>query len=465
MQDIPSLSAEQIAKLVRDKDVSVLDVVDAQILHMERVNPALNAVVDVMGDSRARAIAMDQQHPGPDAPPLWGVPVTVKSNVDQTGYANSNGLVALKDNICTEDSPLVANLQAAGAVIIGRTNTPELSLRWFTSNPLHGATRNPRNPALTPGGSSGGAAAAVAAGIGAIGHGNDLGGSLRYPAFCCGVTKIRPSMGRVPAFNPSAKAERAPIASAMSVQGPIARRVADLRLGLHAMARRSALDPMWSNATRGRRDDHRPLRIGYARDLYADGPEDPAIAQSMEDALSALRACGVDTARIEMPKADRAAELWGELLFAETDLLMGDLIRESTAPAFQQMFAGYLDAFRRLDFAGYLKGMGERVAIQRDVARMFEKIDLFLMPTSMSGPFEHDLDFAAPEKLGQIIAAQRPLYLVNLLGLPSVALPTGMADGTPVGVQLMGPMHSDDFVLDVAERLENELGTLGLARI
>ena len=448
MPEIPSLTATQSAQMLRSKDLSVLEVIDAHMQHLERVNPALNAVVDVVEHVDELARKMDRAHPGADAPPLWGVPVTVKSNVDQIGHANSNGLPALKNNVCAAD-----------------TNTPELSLRWFTSNPLHGVTRNPRNLALTPGGSSGGAAAAVAAGIGTIGHGNDLGGSLRYPAFCCGVASIKPSMGRVPAYNPSAVAERPPITAAMSVQGPIARNIADVRLGLNALARRSVLDPMWTNAVHSRRSDNTPVRDGYSKDLYADGPNDAAITKSMNDALGAFRTAGIETVEIDMPRADRAVALWGELLFAETELMMGDLINSSTSPAFKQMYSGYVDAYSRLDFASYIAGCSERAGIRRDVAALFDEVDLFLMPTSMSVPFENDYDFKCPEKLPEIIAAQRPLQLVNFLGLPSVALPTGMTSDIPVGVQLMGPMHSDAFVLDVAEVLEGELGTLGLAQI
>jgi amidase len=162
--------------------------------------------------------------------PLHGVPVTVKINVDMCGHAITNGVVAFKDHRATDDSPVVANLRRAGAVIIGRTNTPAFSVRWFTENDQHGRTYNPWSRAHTPGGSSGGASSAVAAGMGAIAHGNDLAGSVRYPAYCTGVHGLRPSFGRVPAFLPSAKEERPLSMAMMSVQGPLARHVADLRL-------------------------------------------------------------------------------------------------------------------------------------------------------------------------------------------------------------------------------------------
>src|SRR5262249_8698497 len=151
--------------------------------------------------------------------PLHGIPVTIKENVDQVGLPTPNGIPAYTGLIASDDSPLVRNLLDAGAIVIGRTNTPEFSLRLTTDNPLRGRTKNPWTDAITCGGSSGGAGAATAAGIGCIAHGNDLGGSLRYPAYCNGVATVRPTMGRVPAFNSSQLAERPYLMQMMSVQG------------------------------------------------------------------------------------------------------------------------------------------------------------------------------------------------------------------------------------------------------
>jgi amidase len=164
---------------------------------------------------------------GDRLPPLAGVPVTVKVNVDQKGFATTNGLRIQKDLVAEQDSPVVANLRKAGAIIIGRTNTPAFSLHWFCRNSLHGHTKNPLNPAITPGGSSGGAAAATAAGIGAIGHGTDIAGSIRYPAYACGLHGLRPTLGRVPAINFSGP-DRHIGAQLMAVSGPLARTIADV---------------------------------------------------------------------------------------------------------------------------------------------------------------------------------------------------------------------------------------------
>jgi amidase len=174
---------------------------------MHAANPAINAiVVDLSAQAIEAARAADRAlAQGATPGKLQGVPVTIKINIDVEGQANSNGVVAFKDNIAPGDSPVTANLKKAGAIIIGMTNTPEFSMRGFTDNPLYGPTLNPWDSTITCGGSSGGAGASIASGIGAIAHGNDIGGSLRWPAYCNGIATIKPTQGRIPAFNPSAR--------------------------------------------------------------------------------------------------------------------------------------------------------------------------------------------------------------------------------------------------------------------
>lgn len=217
--------AVDMARGIRERVVSSREVVQASLDRMAQVNPKLNAVVVDLGPQAiADAEAADAALARDDTLGLLhGVPVSVKSNVDQRGQATSNGVVAFAKNIAQEDSPVVANLRKAGAVIVGRTNTPAFSMRWDTDNDLHGRTLNPWSAVHTPGGSSGGASASVAAGITPIAHGNDLAGSIRYPAYCTGIVGLRPSFGRVPAFNPSALVERSLSLQWMSVQGPLAR--------------------------------------------------------------------------------------------------------------------------------------------------------------------------------------------------------------------------------------------------
>src|ERR1700750_2223989 len=230
MQDLWRLSAKELAALIGTKKVSAMDAATAALARLDAVNPKINAVVDhrpedVLAHARGIDAAIAR---GEDAGPLAGVPVTVKVNIDQQGFATTNGLNLQRNAIAPANSPVVDNLRKAGAVILGRTNCPAVSYRWFTTNLIHGDTKNPRDPSITPGGSSGGAGAAVAAGIGAIAHGTDIAGSIRYPAYACGAHGLRPTMGRVAAFNPGLP-ERTIGPQLEAVSGPLARTINALR--------------------------------------------------------------------------------------------------------------------------------------------------------------------------------------------------------------------------------------------
>lgn len=458
MSEIIGWTAVETVKRLKARDVSAEEVCAAHLERSAAVNPSLNAIVDDVPDALDQARAIDAGTRAPGI--LHGAPITTKINTDQTGLVATNGLPSLAENIAPADAPVVANLKAAGAVIVGRTNTPEFSLRWFSSNPIHGTTLNPWDHNATPGGSSGGASAALAAGIGVIAHGNDLGGSVRYPAYCCGLAGLRPSLGRIPAFNPTAPAERAPMTAAMSVQGPLGRCVADVQLGLDAMRRFRAEDPSWSAATaNGRKRQDGPLRMAFLHE-----PFETATHAALQDAVArteaAARAAGIEIVEAALPMAEDAALLWGRLLATELIVTSEESMRDTGS----QDVLTWLDAlkapFGAFDLAGYMTGIAQRTTIQRAWAQMFETVDFVVMPTSLQPPFENDQDFKRPDTAADIIAAQKPLYVINLLGLPALALPTHVADGLPVGVQIVGPMHDDDAVLAAGALLELELGSV-----
>ncbi|MGQ3074804.1 MAG: amidase family protein, partial [Ferrovibrionaceae bacterium] len=243
--DLWRLDAATLATLIRNGVVSAREATAAALARLDEVNPALNAVVRPLhAEAMAAADAADRRRATGEAlPPLHGVPITIKVNIDQAGHPTDGGVVAYRDNVATQDNPVVANLRRAGGIIIGRTNTPCYSMRYDTDNALHGRTRNPWSAAHTPGGSSGGAGSAVASGIGAIAHGNDIAGSVRYPAYCNGVLGLRPTYGRIPSFNATAQGRATISASLMAVQGPLTRSVADMRLAFAAMAVPDPRDP------------------------------------------------------------------------------------------------------------------------------------------------------------------------------------------------------------------------------
>lgn len=457
MSEITSWSAVETVKALTSRKVSAVEVTQAHLARLDALNPSLNAIVQPVPEALERARDIDAGKI--DGGILHGAPVTTKINADQAGYPNTNGLPMNKDNIAPADSAVIGNLHAAGAVVIGRTNTPEMSLRWCTTNPLHGVTLNPWDKSVTPGGSSGGASASVASGIGTIAHGNDVGGSLRYPAYACGVVSIKPSLGRVPAFNPTAPT-RAPITTVMSTQGPIARSVADVRLGLAAMSKGTSSDANWSPARASYRVRSYDITVGLAPSPFA-AETHPHQLRAMEIAAQGLRDAGLKTREVDLPETALVSEVWGKLLFTENETISGEMIAKAGSPELKNWLHDFTQHFGGIcDLEGYMKCQMERIRLQRVYAQLFDEVDLVMMPTSLIPPFENDLDFKDPSKAGYLIDAQAPLYLVNLLGLPSVALPTHVQDGLPLGVQLMAPQYDDDFALDVAERLEGELGSI-----
>jgi amidase len=336
-------SATQIATATQDGNLTVIEATEAAIARMEEVNPDLNAVVENLADAaRAEAKALDASD-GPKGP-LHGVPVTIKINVDQKGHATSNGVPAFKDMIAPDDAPVVRNLKAAGAIVIGRTNTPEFSFRADTDNPLYGRTHNPWGHHVSAGGSSGGAGSAVMAGIGALAHGNDIGGSLRFPASANGAVTVKPGLGRVAAFNPSQKAERGLLAQSMSVQGLITRTAADLHLSMPALIAADPRDPFhvpvpWRGAPRSA-----PIRVAVSRDDFGFGLHSE-VATALDRAASALSDAGYAVETVEPPLARETGEVGYRALMGEVKALIGPDIHQCGSIGLNTIFEEYYRQF------------------------------------------------------------------------------------------------------------------------
>jgi amidase len=228
-------SAADIARGIRTRQISSVEATESCLDRISDVNSDVNALVEVTPvEALAMAEAADAAvRRGEALGPLHGVPLSIKVNTDQKGHATTHGVVAFKDAVAADDAPVTASLRASGAVFVGRSNTPAFSMRWITTNDLHGCTFNPWNASRSPGGSSGGAAAAVASGMVPLAQGNDVGGSIRYPAFACGVLGLRPTVGRVANWLPI-EPDMPPTFQYFVAQGPIARTVGDLRLALQA---------------------------------------------------------------------------------------------------------------------------------------------------------------------------------------------------------------------------------------
>ncbi|WP_233886861.1 amidase family protein [Paraburkholderia flagellata] len=453
------LSATEMSARVASRDVSSEELVESCLQRLEAVNPQINAIVDVLAQSALAAAQAADAAVGRGDPlgPLHGVPVTVKVNVDMAGCATTNGVVAFKDLVAREDSPVVANLRKAGAIIIGRSNAPAFSYRWFTDNELHGRTLNPWNAQLTPGGSSGGAAAAVAVGIGAIAHGNDLGGSIRHPAYACGVAGLRPTSGRVPAYNPTQARERTLAVQLASVQGPLARTVSDLRLALAAMAAPDARDPWCVPVAPGAVEPRFPARVAVCEELPGV-PTDATVADAVRRAARWLEEAGCIVEEVAPPRLNEACELWLNLVTTEALSGLAETIEASGDAAIRNAFGSQRRLASPFDLAGYVNALARRTGLLREWEAFFQRYPLLLMPVSCQRPFCIDEDQRGDAQMRSIIEAQSPLTATAILGLPGLAVPTGLSAGLPTGVQIVAGRFQETLCLAAGEAIEARAG-------
>jgi amidase len=455
-------SAVQTADALKAGEISSEEVVAAHVERMRAANPAINAVViDLSGPAIEAARAADRARAqGAELGPLHGVPITIKINIDVEGQANSNGVVALRDNIAPGDSPVTANFKRAGAIILGLTNTPEFSLRGFTDNPLHGLTLNPWDKTVTCGGSSGGAAASIASGIGTIAHGNDIGGSLRCPAAFNGVATIKPTQGRIPAFNPSAAVERPMMAQLMSTQGPIAREVADVRLALEVMSRRDPRDTWWVPAPLVGPPPARPIKVAVAK-LPSDMQTDPEVMALLGKAADHLADAGYEVSEVVPPDVSATWQLWCDLISTEIFTLQAGQMRELGSPDFNRSLDGLLALATILDGEGYMKAIAHRSRLLREWLLFLESYPLVLAPVSVRRTPGVNADLGGDEAVRAFFWNDtRFVSAISLLGLPVAVAPVGLAGGHPVGVQVIGSRYREDLCLDAAAAIEARVGVL-----
>lgn len=454
-------SAVDTAAAIASGMVSAVEVTEAHIAHMHAVNPKLNAVVVDLSDEALRAArAADKLRKGVDRGALHGVPITIKENVDYAGRPNPNGVPALMSVVAPSDSPVVRNLKKAGAIVLGLTNTPEFSFRGFTDNPLHGLTLNPWRPDITCGGSSGGAGSAVAAGIGTIAHGNDIGGSLRWPAHCNGVTTVKPTQGRIPAFNESATAERPMLAHLMSAQGPLARSVADVRLALGVMSQRDPRDPWWVPAPLEGPKPKGPVKVALAK-MPADINVHPSVTAALRQAADHLERGGYRVTEVEVPDINGVWQTWCDIITNETMALQEAKMLPVTSEDFHKAWGGIKAKANPLDMVGWMNATAARSSHIRAWQMFFEDYPVVLAPTSVQPTPGPRADTESPERTREIFWNDlRFISAINVLGLPGAVVPVALHDGKPVGVQLIAGRYREDLALDAAATIEKRVGML-----
>ncbi len=463
--DIWRFDATELAALTQAGELSAEEVISDALERMHQVNPSLNAVVDDLGtEALERASALDQaRRNGASVGPLHGVPVTIKVNVDQKNHATTNGVVALKDVIAPDDAPVVSNLHNAGAIVIGRTNTPEFSFRADTDNPLHGRTHNPWGRHISPGGSSGGAGAAVMAGIGALAHGNDIGGSLRFPAAANGAVTVKPGLGRVPAWNPSQKVERGMLAQSMSVQGLITRSAKDLHLSMPSLIAPDARDPFhvpmpW----RGAGPDV-PIKVAFTKNTfeYALHPE---VDKALSTAREALVDAGYIVEDIDPPDVFECGRIGYRALMGEVLTLMKNDIEAAGSQTIRDIFEVYFQEFPPIVGDELIQALAQRSHFARQWSLFMQEYPLVLSPFLPQPFFRPDRDTEGAEGVHEVLGCAVYSYAMNFLGLPAASVPARLAElpngPQPINVQIAARRWREDMAVDAAVAIEARVGQM-----
>lgn len=460
MAELWELSALDLAAQIRAGAASAGAAVESCINRIEAVNDKVNAVTVVYAEeARAAAAAADaRQATGVALPPLHGVPLGVKENIDVQGWPTTQGVPAFAETLAPQDAPIVAQLRQAGAIPLAATNMPDFALRWHTDSSLRGPTRNPWQAQRTPGGSSGGSAAALATGMLPLALGNDLGGSLRVPAQYCGVSSIRPSHGRVARASATMPGELPISFQLMYVEGPMARSPGDLRVALAACCHFDARDPWWAPAPLAEPTGDLPT-VAVTTNPGGLGV-DPQVADGVRKAADALADAGYPLAEVDPPEVAHALETWQKLLFSETRSLLFDTIEQFSMPAATDSLKLCETFVPVLDKHGLTGTFAERTRLFRQWLEFFQRYPLLLGPVSTEPPFHLGADLESAERSKRLMASMRLVVAANLMGLPVAVTPVGVADNLPQAVQVIGAPFAEARCLQAAAALDAALGAL-----
>ncbi|MCE0761750.1 amidase [Pseudonocardia kujensis] len=458
MTDVCFETARGMATALRRKETSARELVGAHLDRIEACNGAVNAVVTLVAErALAEAAAADDRlAAGEPVGPLHGIPMAHKDTHATAGIRTSKGSPILADEVPTEDELVIERIRAAGAITLGKTNVPEFGAGSHTFNPLFGVTRNPYDLGRSAGGSSGGAAAALATGMHPLADGSDVGGSLRNPASFCNVVGLRPAPGRVPSY----PAELA--YSTVNVQGPMARTVSDVALLLSVMAGPDPRSPIAIEepgsvfAAPLEREDLTGLRVAWSPDLGGSIPVDAAVTAALEPQVRVLEELGatVERADPDLRGADEVFRTLRAWIFAVS---MGPLLARHR-DRMKATLVGNIEEGRRLTGADVARAEILHSALFQRMRRFYERYDLLALPVSQVPPFPVEMEYPteiAGVAQGSYLDWMRSAYLISSFGHPAISVPAGFtSDGLPVGLQLVGAHRGEAALLQAAHAFE-----------
>lgn len=458
MTELHKLSATEITGLIARREVSASEVMGAVIEHAERVNPAINALVDVdFDEALAEARAVDASEPGPDDPPLKGVPITIKDLTDTSRMRTTYGSRLFADHVAPADAEVVTRLRRAGSIVFAKTNTPEFGAGINTTNELHGATRNPWNTGRTAGGSSGGAGAAVAAGIGPVAEGTDHGCSVRLPAGFSGVVGLRPTIGRIPKWPDEW------VYDPFAVTGPLARTVADCELVFEAMsgpfaAVPSTLRPPYRRAAEPVADVA-GQRIGWAPDLNGIAAVDREVVEICARAVELLARNGASV--------DEGGPEFGDVRGIIEPLRAVRQIARSgrhaalgDSPVDNELVETWMQRAKSITAVDVGRAEAARHRLWQRLVAYFETHDVLATLTTQVAAFPVEQLYPptiAGVPMQDAIDACLTCYAISITQLPAISVPVGFtSEGLPIGLQLVGRPFEEDRLFQIARHLEHE---------
>lgn len=460
MKPVTQQSACELLVLLGRKKISALELADEYIGRIECLNPRINALVD-FDPERVRTQARSVDSASRPVGALAGLPVTVKSSISTAGHLCEIGSLVNRGNIPAKDATVVARLRQAGAVILGTTNCSEYLMAYVTENLLHGRTNNPWNLDYTPGGSSGGESAAIAAGMSAGGLGSDSGGSVRVPAHFTGICSLKPTPGRIPGEG-HLPACIGPF-SFLGTIGPMARTIDDVALLFHALAGQDAVDPISPpiQLRKPELDEVKRFPIGYFED---DGlvPVTPETRQAVQAAAHVLRTQGFDVRPFRPNGLEQARKLW-ELFFVRCGAMFEEpLVRgheDKLSPVFRD-FLARAHAAPSLTAEEVLNAWAESDIIRSKLLAQMQEFPLLLCPVCSVPAFRHDeRSWTIDEQQVAYLDAMRYTQWFNLLAAPATVVPVGRSpEGLPIGVQVVGRPFEDEAVLKVASVIDHAFG-------
>lgn len=463
MIDPCDLTAIEARAQIETGSLSVTALLESCIARIEARNPEVNAVVATCyHTARAQAREMDATRDSlVKLPPLFGLPVLIKDLIDTKDLCTTYGSLCFEGHLPDKDADIVTSLRHAGAIVLGKTNTPEFGAGANTFNKVYGATRNPNDTSLTCGGSSGGSAVALACGIAPLAIGSDFGGSLRIPASFCGIVGMRPTPGRVPSVSLALGH------SPLWTEGPMARNVADAALCMAAIEGYTASDPRaapLTSLTKIAPVDLGDLRVGISADLgIADLEHD--IRAVFENRLARLSPSFAKT-QIVSPDLDAASEVFR--IIRVMDVYAGACNLAATqADKLGENVRANVDQADNITLAEVASASAAHTQMFQDFHRLFETHDLLICPATAVSPFPVDQPFPSEingRPLEGYVAWYAVTWALSLMGCPIVTVPCGLDEkGLPFGIQVIAPRHHDAFAFSAAAAIETQIAILGIS--